>query len=88
MRRSIHALERIGNRHVDVPHGSQHALSLVAAAVAIAQLNSFVLARRGAAGNGSPAYGTVTQGNLRFHGGVSAGIKDFTCVDIDNAGVH
>src|SRR5215831_6091085 len=47
-----------------------------------------MFAGRSAAGNGSAAQGAVAQGNIGFHCRISAGVKNLTCMDIGNTGVH
>ena len=71
---------------LDVLDGLEDALAEVAALVAVAQLDGFVLAGGGAAGNGGAAHGSAVEDDVDFDGGIAAGVEDFACVDRDDLG--
>jgi hypothetical protein len=49
--------------------------------VSVAELDGFVLAGGGSAGNGGAAFGSAVEEDVGLDGGVAAGVKDFTCVN-------
>jgi hypothetical protein len=54
--------------------------------VSIAELDGFVLAGGGSAGNGGAAFGSPVEDDVGFDGWIAAGVKDFACVDRDDLG--
>ena len=54
--------------------------------VSIAELDGFVLAGGGSAGNGGASSGSAVEEDIGFDGGVAAGVEDFACVDRDDLG--
>ncbi len=73
----VHAFQLGGDHFVDVVDGLQHAFADVAALVAIAQLQRFVLAGGGAAGHGGAAARSAFQNDIGFDGGIAARIQNF-----------
>ncbi len=72
----IHAHNSISNDGVDVLHGLADALAQIAALVAVPQLQSFKLTSGCAGRCAAACHSAVGQSDLRFHGGVAAGVQD------------
>src|SRR5215469_1105443 len=73
----IHAFELRRNDFIHVVDGLQHTFAKVTRLVAIAQLDSFVLAGGGPAGHGGTADRAAGENHICFDGWVSTGVKDF-----------
>ena len=73
----VHALQFGRDDLVDVVDRLQHAFAEIAPLVAVAQLQRFVLAGGGSAGNGSAAAGAAFQDDIGFNGRISAGVENF-----------
>ena len=69
---------------VDVADGLQHAAAQVAFLVAVAQLDGFVGAGAGAAGDGGPTPRVRGQKDVDFERRVATAVQDFAGVDIGN----
>ena len=54
--------------------------------VSIAEFDGLVLAGGGSAGNGGAAFAPTIEEDIGLDGGITAGVKDFTCVDRDDLG--
>ena len=72
----IHAHNSISNDGVDVLNSLGHALAQIAALVAVPQLQSFKLTSGCAGRCAAACHSAVGQSDLRFHGGVAAGVQD------------
>ena len=81
---SVHARQCGAYFGVDIFHSAQHALSAETGGVCIAQLQSFKLSGRSAAGDGSCAADAVLQKDDRLNRGVSPGINNFASVNALN----
>ena len=81
---SVHASQCGAYFSVDIFHSAQHALSAETGGVCIAQLQSFKLSGRSAAGDGSCAADAVLQKDDRLNRGVSPGINNFASVNALN----
>ena len=81
---SIHAGQNIIDGGVDVLHSLLHTLAAVTGFVAIAQLQGFKFARRCAGRCHAAANGAVSQPDLSFNGGVSAGVQNFAAYNFFN----
>ena len=81
---SVHARQCGAYFGVDIFHSAQHALSAETGGVCIAQLQSFKLSGRSAAGDGSCAADAVLQKDDRLNRGVSPGINNFVSVNALN----
>ena len=64
----------------------QDAFAEVVILVAIAELDGFVFAGGGSAGNGGAAFGSAVKDDVGLDGGIAAGVKDFACMDRDDLG--
>ena len=73
----IHAFKFRRNHLVDVLDGLQNALARIAALVAIAQLQRFMLAGGGAAGNRRSPACPALQNDVSFDRGITARIQNF-----------
>ncbi len=80
----ILAQQQIANRPVDVAHGLQHALAQVTALVAIAQFQSLAGAGGCTGRRAGAADDAVIEDHIGFHGGVAAGVENFTPLDVDD----
>ncbi len=76
--------EGVRDLGVDVLHGSQNALAVVAALVAVTQFAGLVNAGGSAGGHGGAADGAILEDNFDFHGGISAAVEDLAADDIDD----
>src|SRR5207302_146003 len=73
----VEAVQLPGDDLVDIADGSEDAPSLVTAVVPVAQLQSFMGARAGAAGNGGATARALLQTHVDFQGRVAPAIEDF-----------
>ena len=64
--------------------GGQHALAQIARIVAVAQFDGLVRPGRGPRRDGGAAEHARFQGHVHFHGGIAAGIEDFTGEYVDD----
>ena len=81
----VESNQRIAQRTVDVRHRLEHALAAVALRVAVAQFHRLARAGGGAGRHRGAADDAGMQHHIRFDGGISAGIDDFTSPDIDDS---
>ena len=71
-------------RRVDIFHGFQYALAIVALLVAVAKLQRLILARGRAAGARRAARAAVAKRDLRFDGGISTRVHDLAADDVND----
>src|SRR6202020_1162429 len=81
---AVHAGKLGTEDGLDIFDGVKNAFTEVVVLVSIAELDSFMFAGGGAAGNGGAAFGSSVEDNIGFDGGIAAGVKDFTGVDRDD----
>ncbi len=84
--RGVQAFEFRRDDGLHVLNGLQHALAHVMALVAVAQLHGFVFAGRSAGGHNGASKGAAFQNHVRFHGGISARVKNFAGTNGNNLG--
>ena len=80
----VHAFQLRRNHGLDVRNGLQHALAQVVALVAVAQFHGLMLAGGSARRHNGAAQCAAFQNHVRFHGGVSARIKNFAGTNGNN----
>ena len=64
----------------------QDAFAEIVILVSIAEFDGLVFAGGGSAGNGGAAFGSAVEEDVGFDGGITAGVKDFACMDRDDLG--
>ena len=79
----VDAVERVGDLAVDVADGLADAFAAIAI-VAVAQFDRFVLAGRGAGGDGGAPERTGIEHDLDLDRGVAAGVEDLAAEDADD----
>ena len=86
LRLGVHPADRVEDFAVDRLDGVAHALAEIAFA-AVAQLDGFVRAGRGARGHGGAAAGAVGKDDVDLYGRVAAAVENLAADDIDD-GCH
>ena len=82
----IHAADRVEDLVLHRLDGLEHALAVVAALVAVAQLDRLVGAGRGARGHGGAAERTVLEKDIDLDGGVAAAVENLAGGDVGDRG--
>jgi hypothetical protein len=82
--RRHHALERRGDRLLDVLHGLLHALAKVAAHVAVPQLDRFVLTRGRSARHRSTSRRSIRERDIGLDGRIPTAVEDLAGSDVQN----
>ena len=82
----IEALQRGGDRGIDVGHSVAHALAQVTGLVAVTQFHGFLGAGRGARRHRGTTERAVLEDDFGFQRGVATAVEDFTGVDAADRG--
>src|SRR5437588_4135041 len=80
----VRARERVGDRAADIGHRGEHALSLVAGAIAVAQLDSFVGSGRSSRGDRRASALAGVEHDIHLNRRVAARIQDLARGDLSN----
>ena len=80
----IDAFEGRENQLGDIVDRFGNAFAEVTFGVAVAEFDGFMFTGAGTGRNRRAAHGATSENDIYFHGGVAAGVQNFTCININD----